>query len=333
MALFRMESDGLLPIPPTDFAAERIMERHDLQRRLRDRPDAIEPGLFIVAEEYGEWEESRRRIDLLGLDSDGNVVIVELKRTDQDVFMDLQAVRYASLVSALGVEDLVRAHAHYLSRRGIAEDARVRLLSFLGWESEDDVQIGPSPRIVLVAPAFSKELTTCVLWLNDHSIDVKCVQVTPHRMADDILLDITQVIPLPQASDYQVGIRRKVEAAIVAQQRGRRERTAQILVRAGKIKPGDVITLLPSAIGKDSLDTSNPIYRARFADDISRQKNVIWEKDQALYALSTLCEHMRDILGVPFAKGGLNGYACWALEGSSELLWHLAERARSQAET
>ena len=310
MPLFRLVPDALLPIPETGFALEDLTERGDLQRRLRDRPEAIEPGLFIVSEEYGEWDESKRRIDLLGLDSDGNIVVVELKRTEQDVFMDLQALRYAALVSAMTFEDLVRAHERYLSSRLVNENARERLLKFLDTGGEEEVQIGSSPRIILVAPSFSKELTTSVLWLMDQQINIKCVQMRPLKLGDDILVDFAQVIPLPQASDYIVKIRQKVEAVRSAQERGRRERTIRILIRAEKIKPGDIITFLPSVIGRETLEGSDPTYRAKFVDDIAGQKNVLWERDQNLYSLSTLSENMRDNHGVPIPRGGINGYTC-----------------------
>ena len=52
----------------TTFEAEQLQEAN-LQRLLRDQPDVLEEGLFIVAEEYGNWEDSNRRIDLLALDS------------------------------------------------------------------------------------------------------------------------------------------------------------------------------------------------------------------------------------------------------------------------
>ena len=330
MGLFKLSADSLDAVSPTSYGRENVKERSDLQHVLRDRPDAIEQGLFVIAEEYGEWEETRRRIDLLCLDPEGTVVVVELKRTGEDVLMDLQAIRYAALVSDMTFEDIVRAHASYLSKRGIEENAREKLLRFLEIEAEEEVQLGPSPRIILMAPGFSKELATSVLWLNDQGLKIKCVQMRPYRLGEQLLIDITQVLPLPQASDYQIKIRQKVEAIRVAQQK--RERTIQILSRSGLVKPGMLLTLLPSAIGNSSIDATQATYRARFADDVTRQKNVIWEQDGNLYSLSKLSELMRDEHGVPFAKGGINGYACWALEGSSESLWEVASRVERMPE-
>jgi hypothetical protein len=64
-------------------------------------------------------------------------------------------------------------------------------------------------RIVLASAEFSKELTTAVMWLNDHGLDIRCVRLKPYRDADRTLLDVQTVIPLPEAEAYQVQIREK----------------------------------------------------------------------------------------------------------------------------
>lgn len=56
---------------------------------------------MVLAEEFGDWEESRRRIDILCLDSDARLIVVELKRTEDGGHMELQALRYASMVSRM----------------------------------------------------------------------------------------------------------------------------------------------------------------------------------------------------------------------------------------
>lgn len=75
--------------------------------------------------------------------------------------------------------------------------------------------------MVLAASDFSVEVTTAVLWLNAQGIDIRCVQVRPHSVDGRVLLDIQQVIPLPQAQQYQVALREKAmeQAAIHEQTR------------------------------------------------------------------------------------------------------------------
>jgi len=68
---------------------------------LRDKPEALDPDLMIISEEFSEWDESARRIDLLGLDRQGTLVVIELKRVEDGGHMELQALRYAAMVSSM----------------------------------------------------------------------------------------------------------------------------------------------------------------------------------------------------------------------------------------
>ena len=209
MALYRVdEADGSLSeIPETSLSGEGMKERGDLQRWLRDNPDALEDGLFVLAEEYGEWADSSRRIDLLALDQNGRLVVIELKR-DEGAFMDLQAIRYAAMVAHMTLDRAVVAHEHYLSARGIEGDAREQIFEHLAVEDGTEPEIeSTKPRILLAARDFPRELTTSVLWLRDSGIDIRCVRLLPYRVGDVLVLDVTQVVPLPEAEDYMVRIR------------------------------------------------------------------------------------------------------------------------------
>lgn len=209
MALYRVdEADGSLSeIPETWLSGEGVRERGDLQRWLRDHPDALEDGLFVLAEEYSDWEDSNRSIDLLALDAEGRLVVVELKR-DEGAFMDLQAIRYAAMVAHMTFDQAVVAHERYLHRRGLEGDARARIREHLGAEARGEAEIESSrPRILLAARDFPQELTTSVLWLNDAGLEISCVRLLPYRVGDDLVLDVTQVIPLPEAEHYMVRIR------------------------------------------------------------------------------------------------------------------------------
>ena len=104
MPLFELSSSGIQPVDGTSFAPERIGERDGLQRVLRDNIDVIVPGGMVIAEEFADWEDSRRRIDLLCLDAAANLVVVELKRTSDSPHLELQAIRYAAMVATMTFE-------------------------------------------------------------------------------------------------------------------------------------------------------------------------------------------------------------------------------------
>jgi hypothetical protein len=210
MPLFEMTKDSFLPIAEKSFTDMGIGERSDIQRLLRTQIDVLGDDLYVLTEEFGEWEESKRRIDLLAVDKKAQLVVVELKRTHDGGHMELQAIRYASMVAAMTFERAVKIHADFLQRLSQPpSDARPRLLKFLGWSEPDEESFAGDVRIVLVSEGFSKELTTAVLWLRDREIDIRCIRLRPYVAGGKTLIDVQQVIPLPEAQDYMVRIREK----------------------------------------------------------------------------------------------------------------------------
>ena len=210
MAIFEITKESLIPLSTTSFSAQGIRERYDLQRILRAHISAIAPETYVLSEEYGEWEDSKRRIDLLCLDKQANIVVVELKRTEDGGHLDLQAIRYAAMVSTLTFAQAVEAHTNYLRRIGATEaDAQELILKFLDLEEPNEQDFAQDTRIILVSGEFSKEVTTSVLWLNQRDIDIRCVRLRPYSSGDRTLLDIQQIIPLPEAAEYQVQVRKK----------------------------------------------------------------------------------------------------------------------------
>lgn len=275
MPLYRWNTDNLEPVPPTTFETEQLREREDLQRLLRAQPDTLEEGLFIVAEEFGDWEESNRRIDLLALDRKNRLVVIELKRSDWDSLMDLQAIRYAAMVSNMTRKQLIAAHQQYINDPGNTDDAEMRINEHL---SDNDGDLHTQyPRIILASSEFSKELTTSVLWLNQSGLSITCVKLQPYRMGDALLVEKSQVIPIPEATEYMVRLRdreKEDEHYQVAISSGGEifRRSIETAEESQKERLMNLLQLAVSleAEGLASLETSsgsyNTVLRIRFPD-------------------------------------------------------------------
>lgn len=219
MAIYEISKSGLVPLKDTAFSQEGVLERRDLQQALREQIDVIAPETMVLAEEFGDFEDSRRRIDLLGLDKQANLVVIELKRTETGGHMELQAIRYAAMVSTMTFDQAVATHKQYLKNRGMDEsNAQERILDFLDWDNPADGDFGATVRIVLASAEFSREITSAVLWLNEYGLDIRCLRLRPYRLDDRLLLDVQQIIPLPEAAEYQVSVREKIEHRREAQQ-------------------------------------------------------------------------------------------------------------------
>lgn len=213
MPLYEITQSGLQPIPTSSFEAKQLRERQDLQRLLKQDIGVISDDLLVIAEEFGDWDDSSRRIDLLAVDCDANLVVIELKRTSDGGHMELQAIRYAAMVSAMTFAQACEAFAKYLQDNRIDRNAQEELLGFLGWEEPNEEDFGRDVQIVLASADFSKEITTAVIWLNQRGLDIKCFKLGLHDFDGRTIVDIQQVIPLPEAESFQVRVKEKVSAA------------------------------------------------------------------------------------------------------------------------
>ena len=148
MAIYKMVGDKakLAKVASTSFGEEGVLERADLQRILRDQPEVLEEGLLIISEEFGNWQDSNRRIDLLGLDAEGRLVVVELKRGETGDHMDLQAIRYAAMVANMTFQQTVDTYQAYLEKRANEpgrdtveeDDAETQVREHLGIAERDN---------------------------------------------------------------------------------------------------------------------------------------------------------------------------------------------------
>lgn len=210
LAIFRVTDASLQRVSETTFSAERLLERRDLQRLLRADTGPLGEDLLVLAEEFSDWDSSQRRIDLLCLDRESRLVVIELKRTEDGGHMELQAVRYAAMVSSMTLERAASVYARTIGGDDAEDRARRTLLEFLDISGLEDVAGPLDVRILLVAADFSTELTTAVMWLNDKGLDITCVRLKPYRLDGQVLLDVSQILPLPEAKDYVVRVREQV---------------------------------------------------------------------------------------------------------------------------
>lgn len=209
MPIYELSDTGIKRLQKTTFAERGVRERQDIQRLLRDQIEIISDQTMVIAEEFGDWDASRRRIDLLCIDKEANLVVIELKRTEDGGHMELQAIRYSAMISTMTFDQVVEAHRTFLVSIGSDEDSQQRILDFLEWDEPDEDSFAQDVRIVLASAEFSKEVTSAVLWLNDKGIDIRCVKMEPFYDGQRILLDIQQVIPLPETEQFQIQVRQK----------------------------------------------------------------------------------------------------------------------------
>ena len=164
--------------------------------------------LLIIQKEFGGFDGTAERLDLLALDSSGRLVVIENKLDDTGRDVAWQAMKYAAYCSTLTMDQVVRIYAEYL--RQSETEAAQRIADFLSQEPEE-LSLNPasSQRIMLVAAKFRREVTATALWLLTKGVDMTCIQVVPYQSGEELFLDITRIIPPPEAEDYMISMAEK----------------------------------------------------------------------------------------------------------------------------
>ncbi|MEJ9231922.1 hypothetical protein LAV79_21130 [Peribacillus butanolivorans] len=136
-------------------------------------------------------DNSNKRTDLVGVDSNGNVVIIEIKRDADDMKIrrdnfESQAIRYAASFAKINsIEELVeKVHAEYLIRyMGVEEEKAVEqgitdIYTFLK-EHGTFNDFNADQRIILVASSFEPSVLSASAWLLTKGVDISCFEIAP----------------------------------------------------------------------------------------------------------------------------------------------------------
>ncbi|MCP5356180.1 MAG: DUF4268 domain-containing protein [Rhodobacteraceae bacterium] len=193
------------------FSDLALRERDHLQEWLANQPDALGENLLIIQKEFDGFADTRERLDLLALDTDGQLVVIENKLDDSGRDVAWQALKYAAYVSSLTKAQIIDIYQQYLDRHEGGGSAVQRICEFLEVDALDEVMLnsGHDQRLMFIAANFRKEVTSTVLWLREHRIDARCFKVTPYAFGDELLIDIQPVIPTPEAADFMIGMAEK----------------------------------------------------------------------------------------------------------------------------
>lgn len=213
-------SNRINPLEVKRFSDLGFTERKHLQEWLENYPQALTQGdgdeLLIIQKEFDGFDDTRERLDLLAIDKDGNLVIIENKLDDSRRDVVWQALKYASYCANLKKQQVVEIFQRYLNQKAQSEGAEPAnaervLLEFLQADDLQSVQLNTlkSQRLILVAAHYRKEVTNTVLWLSQFGVNCQCFKVTPYQAGTELFLNVEQIIPTPEASDFMIGMMAK----------------------------------------------------------------------------------------------------------------------------
>lgn len=172
MRIFAIHGNTLVPYRERRFGEENLEK--DLEEWLEKNPSCIleEESLLIIGRQVTTNLGST--IDLLGVDRDGNTVVIELKRSSVPRETLAQALEYASFVQLLTYEDLEGIFEEYMGGEGIGLSEYHR--RYFALREDESVAFNRDQRIVIVGENIPRGIRQVAILLRGKGVDISCVE-------------------------------------------------------------------------------------------------------------------------------------------------------------
>jgi hypothetical protein len=205
MGLWKITDKGPAKVSETKFKQEKLLEGQ-LEDWISSDPSILGEPLLVVGRQV-LIPDTKDRLDMLGLDPQGNSVIIELKRGKLKDPVDMQAMRYASYIAKWTFTDFENVARNYAGKLGDPEfNFNAMYESFCVDAGVDEVpDINKDQRIIVVGSAVRDKLGSVALWLYEHSIDIKVVEVQAYKDGNDVFIEPNTVVPLQVSKFAETG--------------------------------------------------------------------------------------------------------------------------------
>lgn len=208
--VFAIDGRHATAAEPITLADAGFKEREHLQEWVLANPQILGPGVLIVTSEFDRWESRTRtekdRLDILGVDRTGRLVVVELKRDGAPDTVEMQAIKYAAMASRFDLDVLADAHAAFARKTGRQPGTSEESAELL--ESHTEYRLTPetlrTPRIVLIAGSFPASVTATTVWLTEMGLDITLIRVQAYRTANEVVVTASQHYPPPDVEEFTV---------------------------------------------------------------------------------------------------------------------------------
>jgi hypothetical protein len=277
--LFTVHGSVATPAERLTLADAGLRERRDLQEWVIAHPEIIGPDIMIVTMEFDRWQSSdgknSDRLDILGLHTSGELVVAELKRDRAPDTVEMQAIKYAAMVSRFTTETLAEQHAKFLTERGTPTDdeAAADLLTAFADLTSDALR---RPRVVLLASEYPATTAATAVWLREMGIDITLMQYHAYRTGQEISISVSQLLPIPSIEDFTVSPRQaEVKAAEETRRRRQDVSTVAKIVRAELIGDDAQLTVRPYGINSELREVLDA-----WLDQDPRRRLATWRNDE-----------------------------------------------------
>lgn len=205
MPIWKITDQGPVLVTETKFKQEKLLEEH-LEDWVVANPDMLGERLMLIGRQV-LIPDTKDRLDVLAVDPQGKAVIIELKRGKVKDPVDMQALRYASYIAKWKFQDFENQARVYMGKTGDPGFNFNEIYeSFCTEAGVDDVpDLNTDQRLIVVGAEVKDKLGSVALWLREHSVDIKIIQVEIYREGEALFIQPQVIVPLPISRFRDVG--------------------------------------------------------------------------------------------------------------------------------
>ena len=193
--------NGNLNAIDTTLADNQRMEKEDLERWIKTNPKILGEDILILGEQI---KTKSGVIDFLGIDNNGNMVIIELKRDKLPREVVAQAIDYASAVTEWDIDKIGEICQSYRNQ-GLEDYLSENFTEF----NIEEAVINNNQRLLIVGFGIEEATNRMVEWLSSNynlSINAVILNYSKTSTGNEIL---SRTVIIPEEVEIQKANKKK----------------------------------------------------------------------------------------------------------------------------
>lgn len=189
----------------SSMIAEKKKEKEHLEKWIKTNPEILGNDIFIIGEQV---KTKSGPLDFLGIDTDGNIVVIELKRDRGSREALAQAMDYASDVATWDAEKIGDICFEY-NKQSLDDFLSAKMPE----KPIEDISLNQGIRLLLVCFSVEESLERMISWLSDvynFSINAIILKYIKTQGGDELL---SRTVIIPDEIEKEKANRKKIEIA------------------------------------------------------------------------------------------------------------------------
>lgn len=164
-----------------------VSKELEIEDFIEQNPGILEKDLIIIARQ--KETSDGKFVDLMGLDKNGNVVIIELKKDNAARKVISQILDYAVWAEDLKYEDL-----NSIYKENPSTDHATLMEKFQEWTNDIETEFNQNQKLYVIGEEIDSRTEKLARYLRRKGIDIYCIEIDFHELDGQRIVDKRDVV-------------------------------------------------------------------------------------------------------------------------------------------